>query len=99
VFLPQPAREVRCNELSPQEQALKREMLDAFASQREVLRPFGIDRERFAIAPRSDFLQAPHPGTLHYERYDWGITGLEWRRQASTALQQLSRDTEWVSRS
>jgi N-acetylglucosamine malate deacetylase 2 len=89
-FLAASARVSRCIELSSEEQRLKRNMLDAFVSQREVLRPFGTRRESFAVAPVYDFNRAPHVGTLHYEQFDWGITGVEWRRAAARALEELA---------
>lgn len=88
-FLP----DVKCTEftlaLSPAEQARKRRMLDAYASQRETLAQFGVQAERFRTAPRYAFTAPPHPGTLWYERFDWGCTGTEWRAHAAAALREL----------
>lgn len=71
--------------LTTAERATKRAMLDAFATQRATLSPFGVEQERFRRAPRYDFAQPPHPGTLHYERYPWGMTGRRWRELAAAA--------------
>lgn len=71
--------------LSAAERATKRAMLDAFSTQRLTLTPFGVDEERFRVAPRYDFAQPPHAGTLHYERYPWGMTGRRWRELAAAA--------------
>jgi LmbE family N-acetylglucosaminyl deacetylase len=68
---------------------LKRRMLDCHATQRAVLSPFAVEVERFRAAPRYDFRIPPHPGALHYDTQDWGMTGGHWRRLAQTALEQL----------
>lgn len=48
-------------------------------------RSFPIDVERFREAPEYDFTQPPHEGRLHYEYFDWGMTGDRWRSLASEA--------------
>lgn len=68
---------------------LKRRMLDCHATQRAVLAPFTVEAERFRAAPRYDFRLPPHPGRLHYETQNWGMTGEGWRRLAQAALDQL----------
>ncbi len=72
--------------LSPAEQDRKRAMLACFPTQRATLAAFGTQREAFRVAPEYDFTRPPHPGTLHYERYDWGMTGAAWRNLATAAL-------------
>lgn len=90
VFLPHPgAGPVEVVELDAAMQNLKRRMLDCHATQGTVLAPFSAAAERFRRAPRYDFALPPHPGTLHYERYDWGMTGERWRRLAQAALDEL----------
>jgi len=59
--------------------ARKRLALDCFSTQRRTLAPFSAERELFRRAPDYDFSQPPHPGTLLYERHDWGMTGTRWR--------------------
>lgn len=81
VFLPNGEPHVTVS-LSMTERAAKRAMLDAFTTQYATLTPFGAAEERFRRAPRYDFAQPPHPGTLHYERFDWGMTGSRWRELA-----------------
>lgn len=77
--------------LSGEQREQKREMFDRFASQQHVLADFRIDAETFRRAPRYDFTQPPHPGRLHYEQFDWGITGQEWRaRVARQCNEQFS---------
>jgi LmbE family N-acetylglucosaminyl deacetylase len=75
--------------LSSRDCLRKRRMIDCFASQRELLAPFGTDVESFRIAPDHDFAQPPHRGELFYERLGWGITGEMWRRHARVALEAL----------
>jgi LmbE family N-acetylglucosaminyl deacetylase len=67
--------------LAPDDAALarKRAALACFASQHETLACFDPVRELFRPAPAYDFSQPPHPGTLLYEQYDWGMTGARWR--------------------
>ncbi len=86
-FLPGP-QAVRLD-LSPERQARKRAMLDAFATQAATLASFGTAHEMFRVAPAYDFAEPPHAGTLHYERYDWGMTGQRWRGLASEAQRAL----------
>ena len=82
-FLPGP--EPLTLHLTPEEQARKRAMLAAFTTQAATLTPFGTETELFRRAPTYDFTLPPHAGTLHYERYDWGMTGQRWRTLAAEA--------------
>jgi N-acetylglucosamine malate deacetylase 2 len=84
--------------LSPAEQRTKRRMLDAHASQRETLAQFGVDAESFRPAPRYDFTEAPHPGPLWYERFEWGCTGAQWRARAADAIRALGLEAELGTR-
>lgn len=85
-FLGDTSGEVRF-ELSPAQRDLKQRMFDCFTSQRHVLADFRIDQEAFRPAPSYDFSQPPHPGQLHYEQFDWGVTGHRWRELAAEAIQ------------
>jgi N-acetylglucosamine malate deacetylase 2 len=93
VFLPSPAREVEVA-LSPPEREAKRRMLAAYASQREVLAPFGDEVERFRRPPPLDLGQPPHPGPLHYEALGWE-TFAEFRSRARDALSALGLVERW----
>ena len=75
--------------LTDAERTRKRAMLDAFATQAATLQPFGVEQEVFRVAPSYDFTSAPHDGTLHYERYQWGMTGERWRTLAAEAHRAL----------
>lgn len=72
--------------LAPDEQARKRAMVDAFASQRRILAGFGTEQESFRAAPAYDFAAPPHPGALHYEAHDWGMNFPRWRALAAAVL-------------
>ncbi len=79
--------------LDPTARAVKRQMLDCFASQAAVFAEFAVDRERFRPAPSYDFTQPPHPGRLYYERWRWPLDGEGWRALAARALEQLGLST------
>jgi LmbE family N-acetylglucosaminyl deacetylase len=66
-----------------QDLVLKQKMLGCFKSQQAVLRYFGVGPEQFRRAPKYDFTQPPHSGTLHYERLGWRMTGHRWRELAA----------------
>ena len=61
----------------------KRRMLDCFTTQRATLAAFGVVHEAFRPAPAYNFAEPPHAGALHYEKYDWGMTGPAWRALAA----------------
>jgi LmbE family N-acetylglucosaminyl deacetylase len=87
-FLPN-GGEVRTVSLSAEAQIAKRRMIEAHATQRLVIDRFPIDYERFRMAPAYDFTKPPHDGTLHYERYNWGMSGSRFRSLAADALRTL----------
>jgi N-acetylglucosamine malate deacetylase 2 len=88
-FLPRKGVPERALDLTPDAQLLKARMFEAFVSQRDCLRDFPLATERFRVAPRYDFTQPPHEGTLDYERFCATICGDEWRARASRALDLL----------
>jgi LmbE family N-acetylglucosaminyl deacetylase len=75
--------------LTEERRDLKRRMFDCFATQQHMLVNFGTEVERFRQAPHYDFTRAPHPGRLNYENFDWGMTGMRFRENASRALDGL----------
>ena len=83
-FLPNGPEPLRC-ELDASERARKRTMLDCFTTQRRTLAAFGTEVESFRLAPAYDFARPPHDGPLHYDRFDWGMTGQRWRDLAAAA--------------
>lgn len=75
--------------LSPDEIRNKRDRLACFVSQAETLRPFGIEEERFRLAPDYDFTVAPHAPPLFYENFSWGLSSKQFCGLATSALTQL----------
>jgi N-acetylglucosamine malate deacetylase 2 len=88
-FLPDANIEEISVALTPEMRRRKQAMIDAYISQREVLRNFRLIEERFRIAPRYDFTQPPHPGKLFYEHFPWGMQGGQFRLLARQALNLL----------
>jgi LmbE family N-acetylglucosaminyl deacetylase len=85
-FLPGGDEEIYTVLLSGAEERHKQLMLDSFATQRELLAAFKTDVERFRLAPAYDFAQPPHPGTLLYEQFPWGMDGERFRELAREVL-------------
>lgn len=75
--------------LTRHERKLKRGMMDAYATQRQTLAPFGVWTEQFRPAPDYDFTRLPNEGRLLYERYPSGMTGERWLGLARNALDEL----------
>ncbi|MCR0983333.1 PIG-L deacetylase family protein [Roseomonas populi] len=88
-FLPGP--EPTTLDLTPEEQARKRAMLAAFATQQATLAQFPVEQERFRPAPAHDFTAPPHPGQPLYERYGWGLDFPRWQALATAARDSLAR--------
>jgi LmbE family N-acetylglucosaminyl deacetylase len=75
--------------LTNPERERKARMVECYSSQLAIVRQFPIDVERFRGAPVYNFTNAPHPGRLFYENFDWGTTGEQWRLLAALALRTL----------
>ena len=73
-------------EFAEEDIARKRQMFNAYKSQKLVLGNFSADRERMRPAPMYDFANPPHEGKLWYERLGWPMTGGRWRMLAADAL-------------
>ena len=70
--------------LSDEAREHKRRMLACFATQQAMLRYFpATEVEPLRVAPAYDFCVPPHPGTLFYEGFDWGMTGAHFRALAA----------------
>jgi LmbE family N-acetylglucosaminyl deacetylase len=89
-FLPVSGIEPVIVPLSEAQQARKQQMFSCYSSQREILAQFPLHVEAFRIAPAYDFAHPPHPGPLFYEGFDWGISGIQWRKLATRAEEQLA---------
>jgi LmbE family N-acetylglucosaminyl deacetylase len=72
--------------LTASERQNKRTMMACYETQVDVLAYFSAEVERFRIAPAYDFTSPPHDGPLNYEKWEWPMTGEEWRRLAAAAL-------------
>jgi LmbE family N-acetylglucosaminyl deacetylase len=88
-FLPREGFEPVTVRLTPEERERKRRLMACYRTQQETLRQFPVDQERFRRAPRYDFTQPPHAGTLYYELFPWGMTGPRFRALAAEALREL----------
>ena len=73
-------------ELTPEEQALKRSMVAAYRTQKNVLAGFSLEREQFRVAPEYDFRELPNGGNVLYDREQWGVNSDTWRRCVQDAL-------------
>lgn len=89
---PEPAEQVLLVPLSAEEQARKRRMIAAHASQQATLAIFTVTAERYRIAPDYDFSALPNRGRLLYERYGWGMTGECWLQLVQAAQRELQTD-------
>jgi N-acetylglucosamine malate deacetylase 2 len=87
-FLPADADEIVCS-LSVEQRGLKKRMFDSFRTQQHVLRCFGLEEERFRVAPEYDFSKAPHEGRLYYENFEWGVNGARFRELVSICHSRL----------
>ncbi|HEU5460580.1 MAG TPA: PIG-L family deacetylase [Pyrinomonadaceae bacterium] len=91
-FLPRDGNVPVTFALAQHEKSLKQKMFECFHTQREVLCWFPIEVERFRKAPPYNFTRPPHAGKLHYDYFDWGVTGEQWQRLAREALGVLDRE-------
>jgi N-acetylglucosamine malate deacetylase 2 len=89
-FLPSDQNPPIVARLSARAEAIKKQMLDCFVTQREVVALFPTSVESFRVAPEYDFTTPPHAGQLYYEKFNWGVTGEEWRSLAEQAMRHLS---------
>jgi LmbE family N-acetylglucosaminyl deacetylase len=71
--------------LTDADRALKRQMLDQFHSQLDVVAQFPLDGELFRPAPVYDFAHPPHQRPLGYELEGWGIPAPLWLTAAREA--------------
>jgi N-acetylglucosamine malate deacetylase 2 len=88
-FPARPVAPVTAIRLNDRERTLKREMLAAYASQRQTLASFSLEEEYFRPAAKHDFLSLPNDGALLYERYDWGTNREQWLAFVAGAQHEL----------
>ncbi len=65
--------------------ARKRAILAEFVSQQRTIASFARDHESFRLAPKYDFTERPHEGTLFYERYPFKMTWNRWQQLVKSA--------------
>lgn len=71
--------------LNAKQRTLKRQLLNCYRTQQEMVRNFPIGLERFRPAPQYNFRQPPHAGRLFYEQFSWGMTASRWCELAAAA--------------
>lgn len=88
-FIPVENTEVVEIKLSNMEQNLKKQMIECFRTQRDVISEFTVKYEQLRNAPSYDFSLLPHEGTLYYDYYHWGMSSSRWLRLANEAMRVL----------
>lgn len=89
-FLPHANAPVTVVRLSPEAVERKQRMIDCFATQGRTLEVFrGSAIEKWRPAPLYDFTSPPHPGTVYYDHFPWGMRSTEWLRRAGKTLSEL----------
>lgn len=97
-FLPEPrVPGEMVYELSAEEQERKRERLNCFVTQRETLKYFRTDVERFRIAPAYDFKMPPHSPPLFYDGFSWGMTSQKFCELADEAEYALKQQEALIT--
>lgn len=89
-FLPHP--ETRLNvayALGAAEQRQKRELIECFTTQAQTLSGFGLEWERYRVAPEYDFTHPPHDPPLGYDHFPWGMSSARWCELAAEAEKEL----------
>jgi LmbE family N-acetylglucosaminyl deacetylase len=87
-FWRDPARREWIATLDVHERARKAKALECFASQRDMLRNFPLDAERFRRAPDYDFSASAPPPAAWYDAQDWPVDSRAWLQIARQALVQ-----------
>lgn len=88
-FIPSTQTRVIRLELSSEQSALKKKMMDCFKTQLYLLADKPLEIECFRDAPEYDFTLPPSGEKLFYEYHDFGMTGRCWRELASQAYRTL----------
>lgn len=86
-FWRDPARRAWVATLEDDERERKARALACFRTQRDMLRNFPDDAERYRRAPDYDFHRRAPPRIAWYDALDWPINSRAWRRLARHALQ------------
>jgi LmbE family N-acetylglucosaminyl deacetylase len=84
-----------CLVLSEANRSLKRQMLELFRSQLDVVAQFPLDAELFRPVPDYDFTNPPHPLPLGYELEGWGMPAALW---LAAARETMKTNPSWRAR-
>ena len=76
-------------DLDADQQAFKRRLFAAHATQKAVLDSFSVATEKFRIAPKHDFTALPQVEALLYERENWGLDRHRWMALIHDAIRAL----------
>lgn len=83
----------RAVKASRADRAARAEALSCFVSQAKTLARLGFEAERLRLAPAYDFGLPPPPGRALYERWQLGLTCVQWRAvaavQAAAAMERI----------
>ncbi|HVG27691.1 MAG TPA: PIG-L family deacetylase [Acidobacteriaceae bacterium] len=82
--------------LGGEEQQRKRKLLACFGTQGATLAAFGVEWERFRVAPGYDFRQRPHAGATLYDGFPWGMNSERFCELAAEAEEAMQQDEELV---
>jgi len=88
-FLPGADRETTTLLLDERAKELKQRMFACFETQRDSLEASPIGPEKFRQPTAYDFSAPPQDGKLHYEKFEWAPTSVEWQSLAREALADL----------
>ncbi|OHB56068.1 MAG: hypothetical protein A2Y07_03100 [Planctomycetes bacterium GWF2_50_10] len=73
---------------TPKQLELKVRMMECFETQKDVLKYFPIQIERFRTGPAYNFTQSAGP-RAYYDQFDWGVKSAQWQDLARSALEEL----------
>jgi len=73
---------------TPQQLELKVRMMECFNTQKDVLKYFPIQIERFRNGPAYNFAKSAGP-RAYYDQFDWGIKSGQWQELAGKAIEEL----------
>lgn len=77
-------------DLTAEERARKRAMVECYRSQVAVLAAFGLEAEVFRAAPEHDFTMLPNGGRLFYATQPWHLSGADWLALAGAARWEVA---------
>ena len=88
-FWPDERMPVHTAVLSADEYRRKRAAIECFASQREFLQLFPLQREHYRASPGYDFSVPAPPVDAFYESMNWNVARSDWYAHAQAAQREL----------